>query len=105
MVSCKQTTNPSALATSGIIGGQGQRPSSPDQRPCPTAKDKDHRCGVLCSRVRRALTIRRHWVRTPNSRPLEIRSNLTGAYPDVLTPAAIDVMSALAPLDDARRDV
>ncbi len=36
---------------------------------------------------------------------LEIRSGVLPAYADVLTPAALDVLDALAPLDEARRDL
>jgi malate synthase len=39
------------------------------------------------------------------STDLEIRDGLTTSYPDILTPAALDALSALAPLDHDRREI
>jgi malate synthase len=39
------------------------------------------------------------------SRTLEIRRGLTDAYPDVFTPAALDALEALAPLDADRKAI
>src|SRR5690349_25066708 len=36
---------------------------------------------------------------------LELRRGVLDAYPDVLTPEALEALEALAPLDDLRRDV
>jgi len=41
----------------------------------------------------------------PSSPGLELRHGIQAAYPDVLTPEALAALEALAPLDDARREV
>ena len=42
---------------------------------------------------------------TARAPALEIRRGVATAYPDVLTPEALAALEALAPLDDARREV